>query len=127
LRGSWIWRPRATPDEKKAGEIRRLFRVLNRAPSYRLRLVFLREPPLRAAFRVLLRPVLLRLDFLPPALLRAPPFLRPPLFAAAMLSLHDEVGLSPAPWLKSAGAASRHDRPRVTKELIATTSSHQRE
>jgi hypothetical protein len=40
--------------------------------------------------------VLLRLDFLP-ELFRAPPFLRPPLFAAAMLSLHDEVELSQVP------------------------------
>jgi hypothetical protein len=55
-----------------------------------LRLLFLRELLLRPDdFRPLLRlrpELLLELE-----LLRAPPFLRPPLFAAAMLSLHDEV------------------------------------
>jgi hypothetical protein len=57
----------------------------------------------------LFRELLLRLDFLP-ELLRAPAFLRPPLFAAAMLSLHDEVELSPVPWLELASPASRPDR-----------------
>jgi hypothetical protein len=56
-----------------------------------LRPLFL--PPLRDDLRPLFLELLERLDFL--ELLRAPPFLRPPLFAAAMLSLHDEVEISP--------------------------------
>src|SRR3982751_1949621 len=94
--------------------------------AYLLRL-FLRELLLRLDLRPpLLRPVLLRLDFLPPELLRAPPFLRPPLFAAAMMSLHDEVRLSPLPvWSGRLLHRVPTDRE-LPRNSRATTSTHRR-
>ena len=89
---------------------------------------FLRAAAFAALFRARVRAPL-RADALRAALLLLPPLffaadLRPRLFAAAMLSLHDEVELSPIPrW-------NRRVLHRVltgtlfTKELVATTSAH---
>jgi hypothetical protein len=57
----------------------------------------------------------LRLDFLPVERLRAaPPFFRPPLLAAAMMTLHDEVEHSTIPSLKS-----------LTPHRVLTVASYQ--
>jgi hypothetical protein len=89
---------------------------------------FFRAAAFAALFRARVRAPL-RADALRAALLLLPPLffaadLRPRLFAAAMLSLHDEVELSPIPrW-------NRRVLHRVltgtlfTKELVAATSAH---
>jgi len=81
---------------------------------------------LRPTFRPTLRASLLRARVRAPlraAALRAALLRAPALFlATAILFLHDQVGVSPDPD-ESAIAASRHDRPQVTKEL-AETSTH---
>jgi hypothetical protein len=79
---------RITLDGKKAGS-RRLFRFVSLEASYlRLRAAF-RAALFRARVRAPLRADALRAALLP---LRGAFF-----FAAAMLSLHDEVELSPTP------------------------------
>jgi hypothetical protein len=72
----------------------------------------------------------LRADALRAALLLLPPpffaaDLRPRLFAAAMMSLHDEVELSPIPWWNRRVPHLHRvlTGTRVTKELTATTSA----
>jgi hypothetical protein len=72
----------------------------------------LRAAFFRARVRAPLRADALRAALLP---LRGAFF-----FAAAILSLHDEVESSLTPWWNPRFPASRPDRPRVTKELTAT-------
>jgi hypothetical protein len=76
----------------------------------------LRAAALAAFFRARVRAPL-RAEALRAALL---PFRGAFFFAAAMLSLHDEVESSPTPWWNPRFPASRPDRPRVKKELTAT-------
>jgi hypothetical protein len=87
------WRARVIQDDrrqsKKAG-LRRLFRFGCHEASYLRLRAALRAALLRARVRAPLRADALRAALLP---LRGAFF-----FAAAMLSLHDEVELSPTPW-----------------------------
>jgi hypothetical protein len=86
---------------KKAGS-RRLFRFVCFEASYLRLRAALRAALFRARVRAPLRADALRAALLP---LRGAFF-----FAAAMLSLHDEVELSPTPWVEPASPASRPDR-----------------
>jgi hypothetical protein len=89
---------------------------------------FFRAAAFAALFRARVRAPL-RAEALRAALLLLPPLffaadLRPRLFAAAMLSLHDEVELSPIPWWNRRVLHRVLTGPRVTKELTATTRAH---
>jgi len=100
---------------EKSRRSRRLFRFICLEASY-LRL--------RAAFRAALRAALFRARVRAPLraeALRAALLL---LFAAAMLSLHDEVELSPTPWWSRRVLHRVLTGTRVTNKLTATTSSH---
>src|SRR2546423_8036810 len=111
---------------QKSRRSRRLFRLLWLCASYRR---FLRAAA-RAAFFLARVRAPLRADALRCALvLLPPPFLaaalRPRLFAAAMLSLHDEVALSPAPRWNRRVLHRVLTGTRVTEQKGTTTSSHQ--
>ena len=89
---------------------------------------FFRAAALAALFRARVRAPL-RADALRAALLLLPPLffaadLRPRLFAAAMLSLHDEVELSPAPRWNRRVLHRVLTGTRVTKKSTTTSSRH---
>jgi hypothetical protein len=106
------------PDaKKKAGEIAG-FSVCSIQASYLRFRAALRAAFFRARVRAPLRAEALRAALLP---------LRGAFFFAAMLSLHDEVELSPIPLWNWRVLHHVPTGPRVTKELTATAHSHQRE
>jgi hypothetical protein len=78
----------------------------------------------RAAARAALFRARVRAPFLADALRAALLLLPPRFFAAAMLSLHDEVELSPIPWWNRRVLHRVLTGTRVTKELTATTRAH---
>ena len=104
-------RGKPTTKRKKAGGVAG-FSVCLSEESYRR----LRAAALAAFFRARVRAPL-RAEALRAALL---PLRGAFFFAAAMLSLHDEVESSLTPWWNPRFPASRPDRPRVKKELTAT-------
>jgi hypothetical protein len=111
---------------QKSRRQRRLFRFVLLQAAY---LRFFRAAARAALFRARVRAPFLA-DALRAALLRprvAAPLLaaalRPRLFAAAMLSLHDEVELSPAPWWNRRVLHRVLTGTLFTKELVATTSA----
>jgi len=109
---------------QKSRQHRRLFRFTRFEAAY---LRFFRAAARAALFRARVRAPL-RAEALRAALLLLPPLffaadLRPRLFAAAMLSLHDEVELSPIPWWNRRVLHRVLTGTRVTKELTATTTA----